>query len=71
MIRRVRRIAVSARATGEKARRARLANEKKRAAVDKLRAKNSGAAAGLERKLPANPRLPPPLKEEGAASDEK
>jgi hypothetical protein len=62
-----RRIAVSARATGEKARRARLANEKKRAAVDKIRARNPGAAAGLERAPPANPRLPRPLEEEEEA----
>ena len=56
-------IAISGRATGEKARRARAANEKKRAAVDTARAANPAAGGGLASKLPANPRLPPPLKE--------
>ena len=57
-------IKVQGRVTGAKARQQRVANEKKRKAVEDMRDRQlePGAAAGLGSKLPANPRLPKGLK---------
>jgi len=59
-------IAVAGRATGARARRGRLANAKKREAIEKMRGADPKRAAALEAARSAPPsarRLPPPLKE--------
>lgn len=67
-------IRVQGRVTGAKARQQRIANEKKRDAVEKMRARNPAAAAGatksLADKLPSNPRMPAPLQPKGESADD-
>ena len=58
-------IKVQSRVTGAKARQQRVANEKKRLAVEKMRSRNPKAApssSSLADKLPSNPRLPKGVK---------